>query len=126
LTAPEAIFAALDQAIVQAPPEARPGLVVAIAARLAQLAVGMVPAPPQRAGPPGQAPAEDGLLTYGEAARWLRVSPSYVETLVRQGKLAAVTLPGTDKGAGEHRKARQGRQRRIRLAALRALPCLPP
>lgn len=35
------VFAALDRAIAQAPSEARPGLVVALAARLAHLGAGM-------------------------------------------------------------------------------------
>lgn len=42
MIANEAVFAALDQAIIGAPLEARPGLVVAIAARLALLGAGMV------------------------------------------------------------------------------------
>lgn len=41
MTAPEAAFAALDQAIAQASPEALPSMVVALAARLAQLGAGM-------------------------------------------------------------------------------------
>jgi excisionase family DNA binding protein len=61
------------------------------------------------------------LLTYQEAAAVLRVSPSYVETLVRQGKLPAVTLPGTDKGTGEHRRERHGRLVRLRPSDLRVL-----
>jgi excisionase family DNA binding protein len=63
----------------------------------------------------------DYPMTYREAAAFLRVSPSYIETLVRQGKLPAVTLPGTDKGSGADRRRRQGRQKRVMLSALRAL-----
>jgi len=46
---------------------------------------------------------------------------SYVQTLVRQGKLSAVGLPGTDKGTGEYRKERQGRGKLIHIADLCAL-----
>lgn len=60
------------------------------------------------------AAAEDRLLTYDEVASMLQRSKSYVETIVRQGKLGAVRLPGTKPG-------REGRGRRIRLSALVAL-----
>jgi len=61
--------------------------------------------------------AEQEFLTYEEAAKFLRVSASYVETLVAQGKLVAVKLPATDK-AGRPRSARLVR---LRVADLRAL-----
>jgi excisionase family DNA binding protein len=111
-------LAELDRAIQAATPEERHGLIVALAARLAVLGAGM-------AIPNGNKSSalepEPLVLTYPEAAAMLRVSPSYVETLVRQGKLPAVTLPGTDKGTGEHRRERQGRQVRLRPSDLRAL-----
>jgi hypothetical protein len=64
MTAPEAVFAALDQTIAQAPSEARPGLVVALAARLALLGAGM--AAPERVREPAAAPNEE-LLTPEQA-----------------------------------------------------------
>lgn len=71
--------------------------------------------------PPTQPVRGDDLLTYGEAASYLRSSESYVETLVRQGTLPAVTLPGTAKGSGEHRRQRAGRGRRIKLSDLKRI-----
>lgn len=65
----EAVFAALDQAIAQAPSEARPGFVVALAARLARLGAGMVVPPPdshERAPLSAAAPNEE-LLTPDQA-----------------------------------------------------------
>jgi excisionase family DNA binding protein len=114
-----AIFAPLDEAIRAAAPEDRPGLVVGLAARIITLgALGLA------AASPAPAPA-DGVtkeyLTYKQAADYLGRSVSYVETLVRQGKLSAMALPGTDKGTGAYRKERQGRGRRIPVSALRAL-----
>jgi hypothetical protein len=80
LTAPdEAVFAALDQTIAQAPSEARPGLVVAIAARLALLGAGMAVHDNQERVPSMVAPNEE-LLTPEQAieaiggcvgAKWL-------------------------------------------------------
>ena len=87
-----------------------------VLARLATRTTSVRPAPPQ--------PPQATLMTYAEAAGFLRVSKSYVEALVRQGKLPAVTLPATDKGTGEHRRERQGRVRRIRRSDLEALPIM--
>jgi hypothetical protein len=58
----------------------------------------------------------ESLLTSKEAAVLLRVSPSYVETLVRQGKLPHVRLPAADKGG----RSRAGRLVRLRASDLRA------
>lgn len=57
------------------------------------------------------------LLTYPEAAKSLAVSESYLETLVRQGKLRRVKLPAADKGG----KPRDGRAVRLMASDLRAL-----
>lgn len=98
-------FAALDTAIRDATPETRPGLVVGLAARIALLGASLT----TPAGTPVAKAAEPGrLLTYQEAAGLLRCSASYVETLVRQGKLPAVRLPATDQ-AGRHRDGRMVR-----------------
>ena len=61
--------------------------------------------------------SEPLLVTFKEAASHLRCSESYIETLVRQGKLPHVRLPATDDGAG---KPRDGRLVRIRVEDLRA------
>jgi hypothetical protein len=66
MTAAEAVFAALDQAIAQAPSEARPGMVVALAARLAQLGAGMA-APNSDARVPVAAEPSEQLLTPEQA-----------------------------------------------------------
>lgn len=78
MTAPdEAVFAALDQAIAEAPFEARPGMVVALAARLAQLGAGMAAQVPAQVVP---AASSEELLTPTQAidaigghvsAKWL-------------------------------------------------------
>jgi hypothetical protein len=61
-----AVFAALDQAIAQAPSEARPGMVVALAARLALLGAGMAAQTGQERGPVA-VPNEEELLTPEQA-----------------------------------------------------------
>ena len=114
------VLGALDAAIAEVPLEQRPGLVVALAASVARLGAGLA-VPPARNSSPVEPKDQDALLTYREAAVWLRVSDNYVETLVRQGKLEAVTLPATDKGTGRLRRERAGRLKRIRRSALRAL-----
>jgi hypothetical protein len=118
MTLPE-VFLALDEAIRESPSEARAGLVVQLAARLAALGAILAVPPPAGNGRPTE--HREPLLTYQEAAHLLRCSPSYVETLVRQGKLEAVTLPATAKGTGPYRRERAGRLRRITLSALRAI-----
>lgn len=66
---------------------------------------------------PGPAKEQDpALLTYQEAAHLLRCSASYVETLVRQGKLPHVRLPAADKAG----RPRDGRLIRFRASDLRA------
>lgn len=60
--------------------------------------------------------SEPLLLTFQEAADRLRCSASYVETLVRQGKLPHVRLPATDRAG----RARDGRLVRLRAEDLRA------
>jgi hypothetical protein len=69
---PSRVLGELDKLIVRAVPEVRPSLVVALAARLAQLAA--VLAVPTAKGNGGSVPAvEDRLLTMPEAAeRWIR------------------------------------------------------
>lgn len=64
--APDAIFAALDQAIALAPSAARPGMVVALAARLAQLGAGMATPDNREPAPPLAAHSEE-LLTPAQA-----------------------------------------------------------
>lgn len=66
MTVPEAVFAALDRAIAEAPSEARPGMVVALAARLAQLGAGMV-APDSDEPVPLAAELSEQLLTPAQA-----------------------------------------------------------
>jgi hypothetical protein len=66
MTVPEAVFAALDQAIAAAPSEARPGIVVALAARMAQLGAGMV-APNRDEPVPLPAEPSEQLLTPEQA-----------------------------------------------------------
>jgi excisionase family DNA binding protein len=120
MTTAEALIE-LDRVIREAKPEERPGLVVALAAGLALLAARMVVQEGNGNSNGSRFEREPLLLTYQEAAAVLRVSPSYVETLVRQGKLPAVMLPGTTKGTGEHRRERKGRQVRLRPSDLMAL-----
>lgn len=63
-----------------------------------------------------QARQVDRLLTVADAAEVMRCRENYVETLVREGKIPTVRLPGTSKGG----QAREGRQRRILLSSLLA------
>ncbi len=75
MTLPE-VLGALDQAIAQAAVEERPGLVVALAARLAALGAGLVAAP--FAAPEPAAEALDRNLSARETARRLGVSLPYL------------------------------------------------
>jgi excisionase family DNA binding protein len=112
--AAEDVLAGLDRLIERAAPGDRAGLVVALAARLAALGAGLAVAD---ANGSSLAPAAtEPLLTYREAAGLIRCSPSYVETLVRQGKLPAVRLPAGDKAG----RPRDGRLVRLRASDLRA------
>ena len=58
----------------------------------------------------------DHLLTYLEVAEYLRCSASYVETLVRQGKIPSVRMPAADKRG----RSRAGRLVRLRLSDVSA------
>ncbi len=69
------IFDQLDEAIRVAPPEERPGLVVALAARLAQLGAGL--AAPTSSGNGRPAEADENLSTK-QAARRLGMSADYL------------------------------------------------
>jgi helix-turn-helix protein len=110
---PETLFAELDRAIAGAAPEERPALVVQLAARVAALGAGLtVPVNEHK----DAAEPRPGMLTYQEAARFLNCSPSYVETLVRQGKLPHVKLPASDKAG----RSRDGRLVRLLMFDLRA------
>jgi hypothetical protein len=64
--ASETVFAALDQAIAAASSEARPGFVVALAARLAHLGAGMVAPTRDEPAPLATEPSEQ-LLTPEQA-----------------------------------------------------------
>ena len=102
--------------VADTPPEELPSLVGRLveAEELARLRL--------RSGsgaPKGHVPTaepEPLLLTFQEAADRLRCSASYVETLVRQGKLPHVRLPATDRAG----RARDGRLVRLRADDLRA------
>ncbi len=116
----QAVMGEMDQAIAEATPEELVNLAGAL--RRAELLIEwkLRMSTPMNAN--GHRPEpEPVLLTYQEASAFLRCSASYVETLVRQGKLPAITLPGTTKGTGEHRRERKGRLIRLRAADLRAL-----
>jgi len=121
----EKAFTVLEQAISIAGLVELPGLVGRLATLQAMAWVRLVTPPVhgngKEASPGPQEGPQEVLLTFQQAAASLKVSPSYVETLVRQGKLEAVTLPATASGTGAYRRERAGRLKRITLAALRAL-----
>jgi hypothetical protein len=100
------------EAIAQASPEDCPPLLAALVARVAQcIGATRSGASPAPTGGPDQNPTSidsPSLLTYQDAAKLLRCSASYVETLVRQGKLPHVRLPAADK-AGRSRAGRMVR-----------------
>ena len=72
----EDIFAGLDRLIEQAAPSDRPGLIVALAARLARLGAGL--AVPVAVASPGRHDTEDGNVSVREAAHRLGISTSYI------------------------------------------------
>src|SRR5258708_5599844 len=81
---PSRILGELDKLIVKAVPEVRPSLVVALAARLAQL--GAVLAVPTPKGNGGTVPAvEDRLLTMPEAAERLGITEHQAREMGRRG-----------------------------------------
>jgi len=88
---PSRILGELDKLIVKAVPEVRPSLVVALAARLAQL--GAVLAVPTEKGNGSTAPAvEDRLLTMPEAAERLGITEHQAREMGRRGELPVVTV----------------------------------
>jgi hypothetical protein len=95
------------QAIAEAKPEDCTPLLAALVARISQYsaASGTYPQPPPAATDARPSPEERFLLTYQEAAKLLGCSASYVESLVRQGKIPRVLLPAADK-AGRSRAGR--------------------
>jgi hypothetical protein len=103
----------LDQAIFRAAPEDRPGLVVALAARLAALGAALV-VPQENGQAEGVEP--DRWLSLPEVARLLDVPESYVYALARQRRIPTVRLPGLAKGGQE----RDGKYLRVQASALRA------
>lgn len=110
----DTVFANLDKVIRKATAEERSSLVVQIAARLAVLGAGWRdPVSVREAAPVTQEPA---LLTYQDAAKFLSCSVSYVETMVRQGKLPHVKLPAADKAG----RFRDGRLVRLLVSDLHA------
>jgi excisionase family DNA binding protein len=88
---PSRVLGELDKLIVRAVPEVRPSLVVALAARLAQLAA--VLAVPSAKGNTGPVPAvEDRLLTMPEAAERLGITEHQAREMGRRGDLPVVTV----------------------------------
>jgi excisionase family DNA binding protein len=88
---PSRILGELDKLILKAVPEVRPSLVVALAARLAQL--GAVLAVPTEKGNGSTAPAvEDRLLTMPEAAERLGITEHQAREMGRRGELPVVTV----------------------------------
>ena len=88
---PSRILGELDKLIVKAVPEVRPSLVVALAARLAQL--GAVLAVPTVKASAGTVPAvEDRLLTMPEAAERLGITEHQAREMGRRGDLPVVTV----------------------------------
>jgi hypothetical protein len=108
------------EAIARAEPEDCTPLLAALVARISQHgSVSNGSAPPAMAADGSSTPAsaqEPFLLTYQEAAKLLRSSTSYVETLVRQGKIPHVRLPAADKAG----RSRAGRLVRLRASDLQA------
>src|SRR3989442_11366826 len=78
---PNRVLGELDKLIVSAVPEDRPSLVVALAARLAQLGVGLVALTTNGNGGRGTTEGEmpSPLLTTEEAGGYLRLSPRTLE-----------------------------------------------
>jgi excisionase family DNA binding protein len=88
---PGRVLGHLDELIVRAVPEVRPSLVVALAARLAQL--GAVLAVPAAKGNAGTVSAvEDRLLTMPEAADRLGITEHQAREMGRRGDLPVVTV----------------------------------
>ncbi len=85
---PGRVLGELDKLIVNAVPEDRPRLVVALAARLAQLGVGLVT--PAATGNEGTATTERGMsspfLSTEEAGVYLGLSPRTLERLRFEGR----------------------------------------
>lgn len=109
------ILGALPRMVEQAAPEDLPALAgrlreaeLAAEFRLRSLATG--------GNSQAIATQPEPLLTCSEGAKLLGVSQSYVETLVRQGKLPHVRLPATDKAG----RSRDGRLVRLCVSDLRA------
>jgi predicted DNA-binding transcriptional regulator AlpA len=88
---PSGVLGELDKLIVRAVPEVRPSLVVALAARLAQL--GAVLAVPTAKESGGIVPAvEDRLLTMPEAAERLGITEHQAREMGRRADLPVVTV----------------------------------
>jgi hypothetical protein len=105
------------EAIAQAAPEDCTPLLAALVARISHFnaasgARNTEPSSVEKV-PSSQEPV---LLTYQEAAKVLRCSASYVEALVRQGKIPHVRLPAADKAG----RSRAGRLVRLRASDLHA------
>jgi excisionase family DNA binding protein len=88
---PSRVLGELDKLIVRVVPEVRPSLVVALAARLAQLGAEL--AVPTAKGNGGTVPAvEDRLLTMPEAAERLGITEHQAREMGRRGDLPVVTV----------------------------------
>jgi excisionase family DNA binding protein len=107
----EDLRAHLDEVVRAIPIEEIPKLMGLLHASSTSVEIRVRAAQLHRADP---ASDPDQLMTVRQAAEFLSMSPSYVETMIRQGKLKSVVLPGSDAGGKEIRRARVGRARRIR------------
>ena len=95
-----ALFELLDQAIAESKPEDRPGLVVALAARLAQLGAGLlVPSVPRNSaeGPDDSLDVDEAARRTGMSVSWLYKNARRLPFAAKQGRRVVFSARGLER-----------------------------
>ena len=94
---PAEVLGSLDNLIAQAPPEDRPGLIVALAARLAQLGAGLVKLAPTSEDANTNLSAVEAARRLGLSKDWLYRNAATLPFALRIGRRVVFNAVGLEK-----------------------------